>query len=98
VARQLTVRTFPKLDEPEDLRCLFAFAEIGVRVAESASVEILGEEGEHALLAATAHRDEVPLHDLVLPEVGNRVEVEVERIPREEFFGGDARVVGFRIW
>jgi len=93
VARQRPVGPLPEVDELEDLLGLFALAKIGVGVAERASVDILGEKREHALLSATAHRDEVALHARVLSVVGDRVEVEIERVSVEELLAGDPLVV-----
>ena len=83
----------PEVDELEDLLGLLALAKIGVGVAERSPVDLLGEKREYALLSATAHRDEVAFHTRVLAVVGDRVEVEIERVSLEELLASDAPVV-----
>jgi len=94
VARQRAVGLLPERDEAEDLLGLLALAEVGIGVAEGASVDVLRKEGEHALLAAAAHRDEVPFDDRVIAIERNRVEVEVEGVAVEQLLLDDRPMIG----
>ena len=75
---QLAGALLPELDESQDLVVLLVLAELGVGVAEDAAVGVLGEEGQDALLTATALGDVVFLDQGVLAVKGNGVEVEIE--------------------
>src|SRR3712207_7835158 len=64
-------------------RSLVLLAEVGPRVAEDAPLGVVGQEGEHALLAAAALGDVVLLHQGIVAVVRDGVEVEVERRDRK---------------
>src|ERR1700730_1480046 len=92
VLRRLAILALPEVDEAENLICLLALANIGVRVAEHLTVGILGQEGEDAGLATTALGQIVGFDERMLAEVGHGMEVEIERLAGEEVFPGELRV------
>jgi hypothetical protein len=49
----VAVGTFPEGDETEDFLGLFAFAQVGIGIAEGAPVGVLRQEGQYAWLPAT---------------------------------------------
>ena len=74
----------PEVDEAEDFVGLLAFSDVGVGVAEHLAIGVLGEEGEDAGLSSAALGQIVGLHDRVLAEVWHGVEVEIDRLCREQ--------------
>ena len=52
--RQRAVLSLPELDKAEDLFCLFAFADIGVGIAEHLRIRVLRQEDEDAGLPAAS--------------------------------------------
>ena len=71
----------PEPDEAEDLVVLLVLAQLAVGIAEDAGLGVLGQEGQHPLLPPAPLGDVVLLDQGVLAVEGDRVEVEVERMP-----------------
>jgi hypothetical protein len=84
----------PELDEAEDLIGLFAFADVGIRVAEDIAVGVLGEEDQDAGLAAAALGKIVGLNEGMLTKVRYGVEVEIEGLSRKNAFAAELGVPG----
>ncbi len=89
MARPFAVPLLPEGDEAQYLVGLLSLAEIGIGVAEDLAGAVLGEKGQHRLAPLAAARDVVLFHDRVLPEVGDRVEVEVERRGVDQALGAE---------
>lgn len=77
---QLAVGLFPEGNEAKDLLCFFSFADIGVGIAESASVGIMGEKNQDAGLPPAARRNIVALYNGMLPIVGHGMEIKVKGV------------------
>src|SRR6516165_2109873 len=92
--RRASVVACPEVDEAKHLVCLFAFADVGIRVAEDLTVGILRQEGQDARLATAAFAEIMGLHEGMLAEVGYGVEVEVEGFPRQDRFAGERSAPG----
>ena len=72
------VRSFQNRDEAQDLVVLLLLAHLGIGVAEDVGVGVLGQKGQHPLLAAAALGDIVLLQQRVLAVEGDGVEIQVE--------------------
>ena len=71
----------PEVDEAEDLVVLLVLPQLAVGVAEDARLGVLGQEGQHSLLAAAPLGDVVLLDQGILAVKRDGVEVQVERRP-----------------
>jgi len=94
VAGILPMVFLPEGEEAEDLFGFLALAQIGVRVAKRPSLGVLGQKGEYRGLPSAAHRDVVALDLRVLPIIGHRMEIEIERVSGEQPIFGDRAVPG----
>ena len=79
VAGIVCVVFLPEGDKAEDLLGFLPLAQIGVGITKRASLSVLGQKGEHRGLRTAAHRNVMALHLRVLPIVGHRMEIEIER-------------------
>lgn len=82
--RQLSVGLFPEGNEAKDLLCFFSFSNIGVGIAESATVGIVCEKNQDAGLASASGRDIVAFYHRVLPVVGNGMEIQIKGVAGQE--------------
>jgi hypothetical protein len=81
MSRELSVCLLPEVDKAQHLVALLAFAQVGVGVAKHIGLGFLGDEGQHGLVAATSLGQVVALDELVLPEEGDGMKVELARAP-----------------
>ena len=75
---------FPEGNEAKDLLGFFSLSNIGVGIAESASVGIVGEKNQDAGLSPASGRDIVTLYHRVLPIVGDGMEIQVKGVAGQE--------------
>lgn len=94
MAGRAAVIAGPEVDEAEHRIGLFAFADVGVGVAENVAVGVLGEKDEYSRLPAAAHGQIVGLDLGMLAEEGDGVEVEIEGLSRTQCVAGDAGMLG----
>ena len=81
---QIAVCFFPEGNEAKDLLGFFPLSDIGVGIAESASVGIVGEKNQDAGLTSASSRDVVALPHRVLPIVGDGMEIQVKGVAGQE--------------
>jgi hypothetical protein len=81
---EFAVGLFPESDEAKDLLSFFPLSDIGVGIAESASVGIVGEKNQDAGLSPASSRDIVALYYRVLTIVGDGMEIQVKGIAGQE--------------
>jgi len=84
VRGELSVGLFPEGNEAKDLLCFFSFSNIGVGIAESATVGIVCEKNQDAGLAPASGRDIVAFYHRVLPIVGNGMEIQIKGVAGQE--------------
>ena len=94
MARSFTVPLLPEGDEAQDLVGLLALAQIGIGVAEDLAGGVLREKGQHRLTSLAAAGNVVLFHDRVRAEVGDGVEVEVERRGTDQALAAELRDPG----
>jgi len=68
-------------DELENRVVLFRFPQLPMDVAEHPGVGIMGQKGQHALLAAATFGHIMLLDEGILAVEGDRMEVEIEGVP-----------------
>lgn len=81
---EFAVGFFPESDEAKNLLGFFPLSDIGVGIAESASVGIVGEKNQDAGLSPASSRDIVALYYRVLPIVGDGMEIQVKGVAGQE--------------
>jgi len=84
MSREFSMDFFPEGNEAKDLLCFFSFSNIGVGIAESATVGIVCEKNQDAGLAPASGRDVVALHHRVFPIVGNGMEIQVKGVASQK--------------
>jgi len=84
MSRDFAVGLFPEGNEAKNLLGFFSLSNIGVGIAESASVGIVGEKNQDAGLAPASSRDIVALYHRVLPIVGDGVKIQVKGVTGQE--------------
>lgn len=84
MSRDFAVGLFPEGNEAKDLLGFFSLSNIGIGIAKSASVGIVGEKNQDAGLAPASGRDIVTLYHRVLPIVGDGVKIQVKRVTGQE--------------
>ena len=77
---QLAVSLFPEGNEAKELLGFFPLSNIGVGIAESASVGVVCEKNQDAWLAPASGRDIVALYHRVLPIIGEGMEIQIKGV------------------
>lgn len=84
MSRDFAVGLFPEGNEAKDLPGFFSLSNIGIGIAESAAISIVGEKNQDAGLAPASSRYIVALYHRVLPVVGDGVKIQVKGVTGQE--------------
>jgi hypothetical protein len=82
----LFVTALPELDEAQHRPGLLALEQVGQRITDHLAVGVLGHKDQDRLLAAAAFGQIMPFDEIILPEKGDGMKVQIETGSLQQFF------------